>query len=72
MTAKKKDVTKDIPLTALQVERLNLYAAQAQVTQQRLNEYLTAVTDAEGLEGSWTSLGIEGDPSVLRLKKNEG
>ncbi len=69
MTAK-KDVTKDISLTTQQVDKLNLYAAQLQAAQQRLNEYLTAVTDAEGLEGSWTSLGVE--DKTLKLRKNEG
>ncbi len=68
MTAKpKKPETKDISLTVQQEDKLNLYAAQAQLAQQRLNEYLTAVTDAEGLEGSWTSLGVE--DRVLKLKK---
>ncbi len=68
MTAKKKIETKDISLTTQQVDKLNLYSAQAQNAQQRLNEYLTAVTDAEGLEGQWTSLGL--DNGVLKLEKN--
>ena len=67
MTAK-KTVTKEISLTTQQVDKLNLYSAQAGAAQQRLNEYLTAVTDAEGLEGQWTSLGL--DNGVLKLEKN--
>ena len=69
MTAKKPS-KKDIKLTTQQVDKLNLYSAQLQNAQQRLNEYLTAVTDAEGLEGQWTSLGL--DNGVLKLEKSEG
>jgi hypothetical protein len=74
MTTRKpaKEVkTRDVPLTAQQVDKLNLYSARLQDAQQRLNEYLTAVTDAEGLEGKWVSDGIEGDPPVLKLKRPE-
>jgi len=67
MTAK-KTVTKEISLTTQQVDKLNLYSAQLQAAQQRLNEYLTAVIDAEGIEGQWTSLGL--DNGVLKLEKN--
>ena len=70
MTAKKKIITKDIPLTAQQVNKLNLYSARVTDAQQRLNEYLTAITDAESIDGQWESLGIEGDPPVLQLRKN--
>ena len=72
MTAKKKIETKDAPLTAQQVEKLNLLSAQLDAARKQLNEYVVGILDANGLEGTWDSLGIEGDPPVLKLRKNEG
>ena len=72
MTAKKKAATKDAPLTAQQVEALNLKSAQLDVAKKNLNEYIVGILDANGLEGTWDTLGIEGDPPVLKLRKNEG
>ena len=66
MTTEKKD-TEDIELTTQQVDKLNLYSAQAAAAQQRLNEYLSAVCDAEGVEGQWESLGLK--DKTLTLKK---
>ena len=63
-----KPETKDIELTTQQVDKLNLYSAQAAAAQQRLNEYLTAVTDAEGIEGQWESLGLKDKTLKLRKK----
>ena len=71
MTAK-KDVTKDAPLTAQQVDALNLRSAQLDVAKKQLNEYVVGILDANGLKGTWDTLGIEGDPPVLKLRKNEG
>ena len=59
--------TKEIQINDVQVNKLNLYSAQVADAQQRLNEYLTAVTDAEGIEGQWKSLGLK--DKTLTLKK---
>ncbi len=73
MTAKpKKPTTKDVPLTAAQVDKLNVYSAQLQATQKQLQDYYAGILDAHEIEGNWKSLGIEGDPPVLRLQKQEG
>ena len=72
MTAKKKIETKDAPLTAQQVDALNQRSAQLDAARKQLNEYVVGILDANGLEGTWDSLGIEGDPPVLKLRKNEG
>ncbi len=62
--------TRDAPLTAQQVEKLNLLSAQSEVTRKRLEDYVIGILDANSLEGTWDTLGIEGDPPVLKLKKN--
>jgi hypothetical protein len=73
MTAKsKKPATKDIPLTAAQVDKLNRHSAQLGVAQKQLQDYLAGIMDANEVVGTWESLGIEGDPPVLRLRKQEG
>ena len=59
--------TKEIQLNDVQVNKLNLYSAQVADAQQRLNEYLSAVCDAEGIEGQWESLGLK--DKTLTLKK---
>ena len=64
----KKEETKEIQLNAVQVDKLNLYAAQATAAQQRLNEYLSAVCDAVGVEGQWESLGLKDKTLKLRKK----
>ena len=68
----KKAVTKDALLTAQQVDALNLRSAQLDLAKKQLNEYIMGILDANGLEGTWDTLGIEGDPPVLKLRKNEG
>ena len=60
--------TKEIQLNDVQVNKLDLYSAQVADAQQRLNEYLTAVTDAEGIEGQWESLGLKDKTLTLRKK----
>ena len=67
MTAKKPS-TKDIKLTTAQVDKLNLYSAQQDAAKRRLDEYLSAVLDAAGVEGTWDVLGM--DKQVLKLEKN--
>ena len=68
MTAEGKEATKDIQLTTQQVEKLSLYSAQVADAQQRLNEYLSGVCDAEGVEGQWESLGLKDKTLKLRKK----
>ncbi len=60
---------KDVPLTAQQVEKLNLLSAQFDTAKGRLSDYVVGILDANSLEGTWDSLGIEGDPPVLKLEK---
>ena len=70
MTAKKKETTKDIPLTEAQVDKLNLLSAQSNAAAARLNEYPAGVLDAKGIKGGWSVSGI--DNKVLKLKRQEG
>ena len=71
MTAKSKEVTKDVPLTDAQVDKLNLLSAQSTAAGARLKEYLGAVLDAKGISGGWNVEGIEN--KVLKLlRKQEG
>ncbi len=72
MTAQKKEVIKDAPLTAQQVDALNIKSARVDTARKELGDYVVGILDANGLEGAWDTLGIEGDPPVLKLRKNEG
>ncbi len=73
MTAKsKKPEEKDAPLTTAQVDKLNLYSTQVAVAKKQLQEYVGGILDANALTGTWEVAGIEGDPPVLKLKKQEG
>ena len=73
MTAKtKKPEIYDAPLTAQQVDALNRKSALVEVATKQVNEYIVGILDANGLEGSWNTLGIAGDPPVLTLRKSEG
>ena len=66
----KKEVTKDVPLTTAQVDRLNLLSAQSNTAATKLNEYLGGILDAKGISGGWNVEGL--DKKTLRLRKNEG
>ena len=61
--------TRDAPLTTQQVEKLNLLSARSEVARKQLENYVIGILDANSLEGTWDSLGIEGDPPVLKLEK---